>query len=103
MTRKLDRWVDPRLVASVPEVEAQQTRQATEAREGMPWFILQSERKTWTKFLVQAEDSNAAILASDNWEYFGYVDGEDTESEVVGGPFSSRDEALDDGVAWVDG
>ncbi|MDP2898324.1 MAG: hypothetical protein Q8Q12_17440 [bacterium] len=69
----------------------------------MAWFVVHSERKTWTKYLVEAGDNTAALLACDDWEYFGYVDGEDTESKVVGGAFSSRGEALDDDISWVDG
>ena len=69
----------------------------------MPWFIVQSERKTWPKYLVEAADEDAALYDSVDWEYFGYVDGEDTESIVVRGPFGTRGEALDDTVAYVDG
>lgn len=69
----------------------------------MPWFIVESERKTWTKYIVEAADEHAALDACDDWEYFGYVDGEDSESKVVGAPFGSRDDALDDEVAYVDG
>ncbi len=69
----------------------------------MPWFIIQCERKTWTKYLVQAENAEAAIEACDDWEYWGHVDGEDTNSEVVGGPFESKSETLADIVSCVDG
>jgi hypothetical protein len=72
-------------------------------RENMPWFIIESERKTWTKCLVEAEDEEAALGASDRWQYLGYVDGDDSESRVVGGPFESEAKAMDDIASFVDG
>ncbi len=69
----------------------------------MAWLIIQSERKTWTKYLVEAEDEEAALYASDDWQYLGYLDGEDTESNVVGGPFESKAQALADIVSYVEG
>jgi len=55
----------------------------------MAWFIIQSERKTWTKYLVEAEDEEAAF-DSDHWQYLGYVDGDDTEAIIVGDPMRAR-------------
>jgi hypothetical protein len=69
----------------------------------MAWFIIESERKTWTKFLVEADDEDAALGACDNWQYLGYVDGDDTESRASGGPFDSRARAMDDLASFVDG
>ena len=69
----------------------------------MPWFIIQSERKTWTKYLVEADNMEGALDACDKWEYIGYVDGEDTCSRVVAGGFATEAEALDDDQAYVDG
>jgi hypothetical protein len=69
----------------------------------MPWFIVHSERKTWTKYVVEAENEDAALRDSDNWQYLGYVDGEDTESDVVGGSFMEYYEALADIVSYVEG
>ena len=69
----------------------------------MPWFIIQAERKTWTKYLVEARDEQEAWEDRDGWEYFGYVDGDDTESDVVAGPFETKDEARRDVMGWVDG
>ncbi|MBI2350104.1 MAG: hypothetical protein HYV00_01225, partial [Deltaproteobacteria bacterium] len=51
----------------------------------MAWFIIQRERKSWTKFLVEAENEDAAMENDDNREYLGYVDGDDTDSDIVGG------------------
>ncbi len=68
----------------------------------MAWFLIQSERKTWTKYLVEANDEEAAIESSDNWQYLGYVDGDDTESTMAGGPFRSKAEALADLSSYVD-
>jgi hypothetical protein len=67
----------------------------------MPWFVIQCERKTWTKYLVEAGDKNSA-LDSDSWQYLGYVDGEDTESAIVG-PFGDSVEALADVRSYVEG
>ncbi len=68
----------------------------------MPWFVVQSERKTWTKYIVEAKDEEAAIQNSDGWQYVGYVDGEDTESTVLGGPFNGKVEARADLTSYVD-
>jgi len=69
----------------------------------MAWFIIQRERKTWTKFLVEAENEEAAMENDDNWEYLGYVDGDDTDSDIVGGAFESKAKALADIVSYVEG
>ena len=69
----------------------------------MAWFIIQRERKTWTKYLVEAEDEEAAMENSDNWQYLGYMDGDDTDSAVVGGPFESEADASVDVVSYVEG
>ena len=68
----------------------------------MPLFIVQSERKTWTKFLVEAPNE-ALALESDEDRYLGYVDGDNTEATVVGGPFANEEEALRDVSSYVDG
>ena len=69
----------------------------------MPWFIVEAERKTWTKYLVEAADEEEACgKADDAGEYLGYLDGDD-ESSIVEGPFPSRDAALDDIASVVDG
>lgn len=69
----------------------------------MAWFVIQRERKTWTKYLVEADNEEAAFEDSDNWEYLGYVDGDDTDSTIVGSPFESRAEVLDNLVSYVEG
>lgn len=69
----------------------------------MTWFIIQCERKTWTKYLVEAENQEAAMQDPDNWQYLGYVDGEDIESATIGGPFKGRGHALGDTVSYVEG
>jgi hypothetical protein len=68
----------------------------------MPYFIIKCERKTWTKYIVQAEDKESAQNEVDKWRYLGYVDGEDTESSVEGGAFDTEDEALSDIVSYVE-
>ncbi|MCC7353769.1 MAG: hypothetical protein IT330_08430 [Anaerolineae bacterium] len=67
----------------------------------MPWYIVATERKTWAKYLVEAEDEEA-IYNTDDWEYLGYVDGDDTDHEI-NGPFRNKDEALHDNDSHVDG
>lgn len=69
----------------------------------MAWFIVQCERKTWTKYLVQAESKEVALQRSDNWQYLGYVDGEDTDSAIMGDPFLTTADALADIVSYVEG
>lgn len=69
----------------------------------MAWFIIQCERKTWTKYLVEAENKESAFDACDEWQYLGYVDGEDTDSNVVGGPFANNESVLADIASYVDG
>ena len=69
----------------------------------MAWFIIQCERKTWTKFLVEAKDKNAAFEESDNLQYLGHLDGEDTDSTVAGGPFESKADTLADVLSFVEG
>ncbi len=69
----------------------------------MAWFIIESERRTWTKYLVEADDSEVATRCSDRWEYLGYLDGDDTDSRVVGGPFEDEAHALADLSSHVEG
>lgn len=69
----------------------------------MAWFIIQSERKTWTKYLVQAKDKDAALSNCDCWEYLGYVDGEDTKSTIAAGPFEAENEAITNTFAFIEG
>ena len=68
----------------------------------MPWFILETERKTWTKYLVEATDEREAYYKSDAGEYLGYRDGEDEKVHTYG-PFQSRSAALEDIASSVDG
>lgn len=69
----------------------------------MAWFIIQRERKTWTKYLVETPDMDAPLEDDDNWQYLGYVDGDDTDSAIVGGPFETKAQALADVVSYVEG
>ena len=69
----------------------------------MKWFIIQCERKTWTKFLVGAENMNAAMENDINWQYLGYLDGDDTDRVILGDPFKSKEDALADAVSHVEG
>lgn len=68
----------------------------------MAWFIIQCERKTWTKYLVEAENKDDALYDSDKWQYLGYVDGDDTDS-VIFGPFGSEADTLADVASYVEG
>jgi len=68
----------------------------------MAWFIIQCERKTWTKYLVEAADEEGAMQDSDRWQYLGYVDGEDTDSGIVGGPSQTKAEAIADIRSYVE-
>jgi hypothetical protein len=68
----------------------------------MAWYIIQSERKTWTKYVVQAEDEKSAIDACDEWEYIGFIDGDDTSSIVIGGPFKKNEDLSNDILSFVE-
>jgi hypothetical protein len=68
----------------------------------MPWFVIQTERKTWTKYVVEAANEEEATYSDDNWHYIGYLDGDDTDSEVVG-EFPTKKAAFADAVSYVDG
>lgn len=68
----------------------------------MSWFIIQCERKTWTKFIVEAENEESALESSDDWQYLGYVDGDDIEA-IVYNPFDTKATALNDIVSYTDG
>ena len=68
----------------------------------MAWFVIQCERKTWTKYLVEAQDKEQALCGADAWRYLGYMDGDDTDSDVVGGPFHSEAQALADALSYVE-
>ena len=68
----------------------------------MAWFIIQCERKTWTKYLVEAKDKESAMDDSGNWQYLGYLDGEDMDSAIVACSFESKAEALADVVSYVE-
>jgi hypothetical protein len=68
----------------------------------MPWFIVQTERKTLTIYLVEAKDSEAATQNVDDSDYLGYFDDETTDVNVVG-PFETEEDALNDDSAYVNG
>ena len=68
----------------------------------MPWFLIQCERKTWTKYLVKADSADAVMNACDNWKYLGYVDGDDTAETIVG-PFNTQEQASNDAATYVEG
>jgi hypothetical protein len=68
----------------------------------MPWFIIQSERKTSTVYITEAEDAEAAISGKKESEYLGYFDTETTGVQVIG-PFKSEDDAVESDFAFVDG
>ena len=68
----------------------------------MPWFIIQSERKTLTVYAVEAENIEIATTESKAGEYLGYFDGETIGGQVFG-PFTSRADALASDSAFVDG
>lgn len=69
----------------------------------MAWFVIQCERRTWTKYLVEADSEESAFQSSDNWQYLGYLDGDDTDSSLLGGPFRNKAEALADILTYVEG
>lgn len=68
----------------------------------MPWFIFQSERKTLTVHIIEAENAEAATSGKKESEHLGYFDAETTGVHVFG-PFKSEDDALESDFAFVDG
>jgi hypothetical protein len=66
----------------------------------MPYFIKITERKTYLKYLIEAE--TAEDVDDQEETYLGYVEG-DTEGSRVAGPFTSRDEALASDESHVEG
>jgi len=68
----------------------------------MPWFIIQSERKTSTVYIVEADDAATAVSGENEADYLGYFDSETTGMQVIG-PFKSQDDALESDFAFVDG
>lgn len=71
-------------------------------RRNMPWFIVQTERKTLSIYLVQAENSEVAAENVVDGDYVGYFDDETTGVNVIG-PFETDEDALHDDSAYVDG
>lgn len=71
-------------------------------RSAPQWFIVETERKTWTKYLVQAADAADAKEQVDTGEYLGYRDGADASCRIYG-PFTRRDTALYSDASHVDG
>jgi hypothetical protein len=67
----------------------------------MAWFVMQHQRKTWTKFLVEAA-SEQGVLETDDHENLGYLDADDESCDIVG-PFETREMALKDVASYVDG
>ena len=68
----------------------------------MPWFVVQCERKTLTKYLVEADNADVVMDVCDNWEYLGYADG-DENGEAIVGPFNTKEKALNDATTYVAG
>lgn len=69
----------------------------------MKWFVVTCERRTWTKYIVAAENREAALTAFDTWEYIGYVDGDNHSSFVSSKAKESREDALHDVAAFTEG
>jgi hypothetical protein len=69
----------------------------------MPWFIVQSARKTLTIYLVEADTKEDAAKSYDNEKgYLGYFDDESLGLSVVG-PFETDEAALADDSSYTQG
>lgn len=66
----------------------------------MPWFIKTCERKTYTKYLVEAE--SAAEAQGKDGQYIGYVDG-DEDGVDVSEAFETKTDASDSFAAYTEG
>ncbi len=67
----------------------------------MPFYIRETNRKTYLKYLIEAADKEAA--EDIDGEYLGYVDGDTADDAVLHGPFVTREEALAQDVAYTEG
>ena len=68
----------------------------------MPWFIVQSARKTLTIYLVESDTKEDAAKSYDDGEYLGYFDDESMGLAVMG-PFETREAALEDDSSYTQG
>lgn len=66
----------------------------------MPFFIKETNRKTYLKYLVEAADQEAA--ENIDGEYIGYVDGDTADNAILHGPFATREEALAQDVSYTE-
>lgn len=68
----------------------------------MPFFIKETRRFTYTKYLIEADTIEEAD--DKEGEYLGYVDADDPDAiNVTKGPFTTKDEALRDDLAYTEG
>ena len=69
----------------------------------MAWYIIANERKTWTKYLVKAEDEKEAIEGDRSEKQLGYLNGQNRDVALIEGPFESPEDALADKASYVEG
>lgn len=67
----------------------------------MPYFVKQTMRKTYLKYIVEA-DTEEEVYEEDG-RYIGYLDGDTEDWEVIGGPFESTDAAMEDIISYTEG
>jgi hypothetical protein len=68
--------------------------------DGMPYFIKFTERKTYLKYLIEAD--TAEDVDDQEETYLGYVDG-DAGASRVAGPFTSKGDAFASDESYVEG
>lgn len=66
----------------------------------MPYFIKITQRKTYLKYLIEAD--TAEDVDDQEEAYLGYVDG-DVEHSHVAGPFTSMGDAFGSHESYVEG
>lgn len=67
----------------------------------MSYFIVQTVRKTYLKYLVEADSEDEAYGL--DGKYLGYLDGDTENAEIIGGPFETKDAALADIISYTEG
>lgn len=66
----------------------------------MAWFILHVKRSTTSVYIAE---TGPDVTAEDK-DYIGYFDGgEEGPAKIAAGPFDSREAAINDDLAWVEG
>lgn len=67
----------------------------------MSYYIRQTVRRTYLKYLVEAEDEGQASLQ--DGRYIGCLDGDIEDGGIIGGPFETADAAMANSISYTEG